>query len=260
MFKSSMINSVDAEHPVVPIVTEHAGLLQKTEFYYTLGENGKRCLVTNPTNTQGLMRRRMVMNLPLSFSPDTWVRHRYALADVIETLNYFRALHLWQLAVLLGIPLSNSAVKLSFAIPTSMVFSSKAIVLMKIANHLRQYYTFPKSHVLDKTKEDHVPPLPVHRIPSTMYQEWKLCTPVDKTQISMLTQNKIERLLSWNNIQFAPMYMEGDYIYTIRVVSKEIHDQSGREADSLATKPVDILCADKLYCGLYDEAVFFLPE
>ena len=104
------------------------------------------------------------MRLPLTFCPDTWVRHRYSLEDVVDVLNYNQSDILWHLALLLGIPLSNSSVKISFAHPTAMVFSSKAIVMVKITNHLRRYYAFAPQNVLDKTHEDHVPPLPVHRL------------------------------------------------------------------------------------------------
>lgn len=254
-------NTVDIEHPVVPILCTCSGLNQTTEFHYTVDANGKRVALPELSNAKpGTMRRRMCMRLPLLFSPEVWIRHKYSLADVIETLNYFRSIHLWQLAVLLGIPLSNSSVKLAFSTPTSMVFSSKAIVLVKIANHLRKYYKFAKTCVLDKTHEDHVPPLPVHRVPMPTYQLWKQHTPSDKNRVNMLSRNSVAQVFTWNGVQMVPLWMEGDCIYMIRVVTQLMFEQSGRESDALATKPIEFMCAGMLYCGLVDEAAFFLPS
>lgn len=250
----------ELEHPVVSIDSACQGMIQHSEFYYTVDENGRRVQVHNSTPKAGTMRRRMQMKLPLLLSPDVWIRHNYSLADVIETLNYYRSIHLWQLAVLLGIQLSSSSVKLSFSTPISMVFSSKAIVMCKIANHLRKYYTFPTAVVLDKTHEDHVPPLPVNRIPAAEYDHWKQRAP-DRQDISMLSDNVIAEPFAWRNVLLAPMWMEGDCVYMIRVVDEPTFVASGREALSLATQPIRFRDhQNRRYCGLVDEAAFFLPN
>jgi hypothetical protein len=244
------------EHPVVPLKTNHGGITQITKFSYKVDKNGRRVRVTQ----NGDMCRTMNMRLPLIFSPEVWSRHDYSLEDVIDTLNYFRSIHLWQLAVTLGVPLSNSSVKLAFSSPTSMVFSSKAIVMVKIATHLRKHYKFPAQSVLDRTHEDHVPPLPVHRIPARTYQMWMGRTPQEKTETSMLTENEVEHLFTWKDILLVPMWMEKDCIYMIRVIDEHTFHASKRDCDSLSTRPIHFRCKGFLFYGLVDEAAFFLPD
>lgn len=254
-------NCGELEHPVVPVRSECAGLNQVTQFYYTVDDTGKRCEVRPGAKPPaGTMRRRMHMRLPLLFSPEMWIRHKYSLSDVIETLNYFRSIHLWQLAVLLGIPLSNSSVKLAFSTPTALVFSSKAIVLVKIANQLRKFYTFSKVAVLDSTHEQHVPNVAVHRVPMETYQRMKKQAPADQNQISMIGSNTVEQVFDWEDIQIVPMWMESDSVYCVRVVPEDVFIKSGRECDSLVTKPVEFVCKGKKYCGVVDESCFLLPQ
>lgn len=243
------------EHPVVPISTEHDGLTQITRIQYAVEENGCRKLCAN-----GIVRT-MRLCLPLIFTPEVWVRHEYSLEDVVDTLNFFQSNQLWQLAVLLGIPLSNSCVKPTFSRPTAMVFSSKAIVMVKIVAFLRKHYEFSNASVLDKTHDDHVPPLPVHYIPSDLYQHWKEKALAQKDAVSMLRKNRVDELFVWKDITMALMGIEGDHLYMIRAVSADVFLQSHRETDSYAAKPVHFVLPDKrVYYGCIDEASFFLPK
>lgn len=245
----------DVDHPVVAISTDNEGLNQCTEFSYTVSDCGKRTCTTN-----GPMRRKVRMKLPLLLSPEVWMRHNYSFEDIIDTLNYFKSIHLWQVAMLLGIQLHASSVKLSFSTPSSMVFSSKAIVLVKIANQLKK--CFPQQYnavnVLDRSHEDHVPPLPVHRIDTEEYQTWKRRTPLE-TDIKMLRPNKVDHVFHWKDIVLVPMWMEGDCIYMVRVVNKEVYEQSTRDTDSISTMPPRFIYQGTMLYGV-DEAAFFLPK
>jgi hypothetical protein len=249
-----MSTTQDVEHPVVPIQSEFGGIVQHTSFEYKVHDSGRRIQVEQ----RGMMKRTVKMTLPLMFSPDVWRRHEYSLEDVIDTLNYFKSIHLWQLAVLLGIPMSSSSVKAAFSSPTAMVFSSKAIVMYKIASHLRKYYTFPTCSVLDRTHEDHVPPLPVHRIDPKVYTYWKSKCSLDKSHIHMLGEN-VSEVFTWRDIYMLPMWMEHDCIYMIRGVEENVFTACQRESDSLSTRPLMFRCGGVRYFGLIDEAAFFLP-
>lgn len=244
------------DHPMTAVMTENEGLNQMTEIHYTLDENGNRI----PTAQGKVMRRRMKMKLPLSFSPEVWHRHEYSLSDVIHTLDCFLSRHLWQLALMLGIPLSNSSVKLSFSSPTAMVFSSKAIVLIKIGQQLEKFYSFPERDVLDKNHDEHVPPLPIHRIDASDYQLWKSRTPKSRNDITILQTNVIDHVFHWKGIMMVPMWMESDCIYMMRVVTDETLINSKREHDSLATRPFCFDYKGQRLWGLCDEASFFLPR
>ena len=178
---------------------------------------------------------------------------------MVDIFNYNNSDLLWQLAVMLGIPLTNSSVKLSFARPTSMVFSSKAIVMVRIMNQLRQYYEFSSQSVLDKTHEEHVPPPPVHRIPSEEYQHWKVITEACEP-LKMMGPNERPELFQWRGIHMAPVCMEDSSIYMIRTITEEQSQRTGRTGDSLVSRPVVFHAQGKTYHGLVDEASFFLPE
>jgi hypothetical protein len=215
-----MFKSVDDESPVVHVTTEHEGLTQVSNLNYSFDENGKRHL-------EGPCKRTIKLRLPLIFTPEVWRRHEYSLEDVIDTLNYFKSNQLWQLALLLGIPLSNSSVKLSFSGPCSLVFSSKAIVMVKIGDLLRKHYSFPETSVLDKTHNDHVPQLPVHKIRADSHQYWKARVP--ESSYSHLERKNISEFFSWKDIQMVPMALEGDHLYMIRVVAEGVFLNSERE-------------------------------
>ena len=244
------------EHPVVLIVTEHQGLTQITHIPYTHETDGRRTLST----AKRCSTRTMRLCLQLLFTPEVWVRHQYSLEDVVDTLNYFKSNQLWKLAVLLGIPLSNSSVKISHSSPTSMVFSSKAIVMVKIVAFLRKHYIFPDKSVLDKTHDDHVPQLPVHHIPASEYYKWKALAPSEPNAISVLKKNTVEEFFDWNGIQMVPMALEGDHIYMIRVVRADVFEKSQRDHHSMAARPFHFLLDDVLFYGCIDESAFFLPQ
>jgi hypothetical protein len=258
MFKPNVncIKVEDVEQPVVEITSMYDGMNQITEFHYDIDEYGNRI---EAKQGQG-MTRRMKMKLPLMFSPDFWKRHSYSLEDVVDTLNCFPSIHLWQLAVLLGVQLSNSSVKLVFSTPPAMVFSSKSIVLTKITSQLKKFYSFPETNVLDTTYEEHVPPLPIHRIPTAEYQLWKSRTPKLKHQIKILTPNHIDFIFNWKNITMVPMWLEDNCIYMMRVVTEDIYYQSGKEYKSLATRPATFIYNGIKMFGLCEECAFFLPK
>lgn len=198
------------------------------------------------------------MRLPLNMTPAMWLRHQYSLLDVVDTLNYFRSIHLWQLAVLLCLPIANSSVKLGFSTPVSMHFSSKAQVLTKITGHLSQNYVFPAHEVLDTVHVDHVPSLPVHRIPSAEYQR---CKQSVAETMSIVHINRCPRVWTWSGVTMVSLRLEGDALYAMRVVPESVFLRSGRECRSMATTPMRFRVPGEpeVYYGLTDEASFFLP-
>jgi len=255
MFKPSAAAAPSTQLPVPVIHTKNGDLNQGTEIHYKLDVSGSRVAAGEGV----CMTRRMRMKLPLLFCPHVWRRHSYSLSDVVDTLNYFASMLLWQLAVLLGLQLSNSSVKLAFSSPSAMVFSSKAIVIERITKQLDKYYKFPPSSVLEKTHEEHVPPLPIHRINGMDYQLWKSRTPTREAQHNMMKVNVIEDVFEWKSITLVPMGMEDDCIYMIRVVDMRTFEESGRECGSLCERPMHFSLNGADMYGLCDEAAFFLP-
>ena len=245
-----------------PITLEHDGLTQRTEGWYQTSSEGKRHFLVHPQDAQthlGPIYRRLIrMRLPLNSTPAMWLRHNYSLADVVATLDCFRSIHLWQLAVLLTLPIANSSVKLGFSTPISMHFSSKAQVIYKLTSYLNQTFTFGTVNILDTLHMDHVPPLPVHRLPMKEYQRyasWVLPT------VQILQINECPHVWWWNRTCMVSLRMEGDALYAVRVLTESVFHASQREHRSLATTPLRLRhtqSAELLY-GVMDEAAFFLP-
>jgi hypothetical protein len=240
----------------VQIVSQNSGLTQESTIYYRIDSNGRRKICENDDGM--CIKRSIRFALPLMMTPEVWMRHNFSLSDVVDVLDCFKANQLWQLAQLLGIPVSSSSVKLGFSSAASIICSSKAIIMEKITKTIREskHYTFGEQSVLDKTHEDHVPQLPTHYISHNLYSYWKLKV----NPISMLNENPIGDLFVWKGITLTPIGLEGDHLYMIRVVRKDVFINSNRPNNSLVNRPVSFKLNNLTdYCGLIDEAAFFLP-
>lgn len=245
--------------PVVPIIPTYHDTVQTVAYYYTTDQNGNR-VKQEEDQKQKHVRRVVRMKLPLNCTPQMWSRYNYSIEDVVDTVNPYPPIVLWRLAVMLGIPLSNSSVKLVFSTPTSMVFASKSIVMTKITLKLAEHYQFQPQSILDKQHPDHVPPMPISRVPTAHYQEWRAHTFPNKKSIRMTQLNYVARVFTWQGITIVPLYMEDNSIFCMRVITEDEFEACGRVSCSMATKPIRFSCQNITYCALVDEAVMMLPE
>lgn len=238
----------------VSIDSSFEGLCLTSVTQFRVESNGRRKNV--PQN--GIVRT-LRLCLPLMMTPSVWQRHELSIDDIVDVLDCFKAHQLWQLAQLLGIPVSSSSIKLGFSHATSIVCSSKSIIMEKITKTIRDRldFSFNSRSVLDKSHEDHVPPLPVHFIPIATYTYWKERVVKNLTHIG---ENVVDEFFTWKDIQMYPIGLEIDHLYMIRCVSKSVFDASGRVADSLVTSPIQFRIGDAFFCGLIDETAFFLPN
>jgi hypothetical protein len=127
-------------------------------------------------------RHTVELNLPLFLTASLWQRHRYSAHDVETTLGYFSVSHLWQCALLFGIPISNSAIYLSFSHAEEITFTSKAVVIRKLLKSLDPSVLGSHS-VLEKCKTQHIPPIPIHPVPLVEYQWLKSRVPTQKADV-----------------------------------------------------------------------------
>ena len=200
------------------------------------------------------------LNLPLFLTIPVWIRHGYSLIDIRTTLDYFSALHLWQCALLFGIPISSSAIKISFATPDAMIYGSKAIVIKKIERILRQTSLFDQSNtILDTSRDDHIPPLPLHKVDTNFYNV--LLGILPKNQLDIMCKIHFEKYISWKDISVVPLWIEKRAIYCVRIIPTDIYKSSGRTLrhDQLSTRPLDICIGNVSYAGL-EEAMFFMCD
>eukprot|EP01047_Picozoa_sp_COSAG01_P084101 COSAG01_NODE_17905_length_1115_cov_1.334646_2_plen_219_part_01 len=164
------------------------------------------------------VERHIILNLPLFMTIPVWRRHNYSLSDIRLTLSDFNALHLWQCALLLGIAASNSAIKLAFSTPESMVYGSKAIVINKIQKLLKTNYNFNDDNpsTLDTKRDDHVPPLPIHKLSVTDYHFLKSILP--STMPKLMEVVEYRNYFSWKDIKIVPLWKDKEDLYCVRIV------------------------------------------
>jgi hypothetical protein len=240
----------------VCLTSEHQDLVQVGRYTYQTdtGTGARRTAAHGFTRTTRLY-------MPLMCTPAAWKRHEYSLSDVVNSLDFLPSINLWQLAVMLGIPLSNSSVKVAFATAESVVYSAKATVLRDIAAHLRQFYTWPAHSVLDRAHDQHVPPLPVHHVHMDMYARLKAVAPEALSAWDFWEENAVAEVFRWKDIWVMPLRREADHLYAVRVFKQPVYTHSERPMDSLATRPMQLRdAAGTLWFAACDEAVYFLPN
>jgi hypothetical protein len=236
------------------IVYCHEGLSQETEMNYNM-INCKRIIC----DTNYMFTRSLKLHLPLFLTIPLWKRHGYSMSDIHVTLEFFSSIHLWQCALLLGISASNSAIKLAFSTPESMVYGSKAIVIRKIEKILQESFDFDTiGSVLDKIRDDHIPPLPIHSIDTSVFQT--LCQYVPTQPFDMLNLIVFDDLFMWNGIKVVPLWIEKGALYCVRIIDRTVFDDSKRvKKDCLSTRPLNIKVGSDHYAGI-EEAMFFVPS
>ena len=200
--------------------------------------------------------RTIQLTLPLFLTLEVWLRHQYTLQDIATTLEYFSVLHLWQCASLFGITISNSAVRCSFGSYGCMTFTSKAVVLKKIIKFLSDLSFSTGSSVLEITKREHIPPLPLHALPLHDWSELYQLLPTT-THPDLLAILPYQGYWVWRQILVVPLFLEDTDIYAVRIVSKAVYDSSGRnKTHSIAHRPLLFSIQGEIYCGL-EECWYF---
>lgn len=236
------------------VVHFHQGLRSRVEFVERLDSGNV------------VIEKTVDLKLPLFMTLDVWKRHGYSLGDIQTTLEYFSSVHIWQCALMLGISPCSSAIKLSFASPESIVFSSKCIAIKKILRVLKQEGLFDEGvSVLDIARKDHIPPIPVHLVTDANYQ---LLDDMIPKKVDHFNPMFYPQVFEWSDIVMVPLWVEGDAIYATRVVAKEEFDRSRRHSgDIQATKPLDIrvgtadhVQSATMYCGVEEVCFFKTPR
>lgn len=230
----------------------HSGLTQQTTVHYNI-ENSKRHI----SEKNFVFTRVVHLHLPLFLTIPVWKRHGYSMADIHVTLEFFSSIHLWQCALLYGISASNSAIKLAFATPESMVYGSKAIVIRKIEKVLQQTHDFPTSGtVLDTIRDDHIPPLPLHSLDSETYDQ--LLSHMPPQPVNMLDTIFYKDYFQWKDIKVVPLWIEKEALYCIRIICMDEFRNSERvKTPCLSNRPLDIRVGQMEFAGV-EEAMFFV--
>jgi len=193
------------------------------------------------------------LHLPCFALPTYWTRYNLSQEDVLNISDHISASVYWLMAMLLGIDVSASAVRPSFASPDTVLVSSKAIAYRKIEKILN--YSFHPHPTLEMglASIDHVPALP--RII------------VDKAQLDMLQgmlypnltafeTNRISTCFHHNGMQWVARACEGDAIFAQRLIPLEVFNLSGKYNGSHSSRPL-LLALDGATHVLAEESCLF---
>ena len=186
--------------------------METDEWHYIFHKN-KRESSSTPT-----FIRRVQISLPPPATPSMWIRHQYSLADIKLTLNNIHPLHLWHLAILAKISLTNAALKPSYGNNSdNLIVGGKTYV----KHRLLQYYTMLIPHLNENTNvllsddTNYKPPLPLHSITMDVYNELMiLLSQFKQTQTYVAS-------LCWRSINIIPRNeYRTDTILVERIVEK----------------------------------------
>lgn len=210
----------------------------------------------------------MSLHLPLFLTMPLWIRHGYTLKDIRTTLQAFPAEYLWQVASLYGVCVSNSAIKLSFAAPESMIFGSKSIVVAKIMSAISKLLPHKQEKqrsVLDRKRSDWVPLLPTHAVGQERFRQLVSDIPpitYDESCIDLVAAPR-----RWCDILFVPYRVEygdcdegiHDAVYCVRVVCDDVFTMSRNQhppGSRVYSVPQKVRWQGQLF-ACTDEAMFF---
>lgn len=200
------------------------------------------------------------MTLPLMITPEVWLRHGYCLSDIKRTLDSFPAQCITQLALIMGIPVSNKQMKIDFTSDLSRTFNAKANHTNKIMQTLTEKKIFPtEPSILDTERLQHVPPLPLHRIENECYQmlktQWLQSSHVK--ELDFLQPNYTSRIHHWRQVQWIPIGLENEALLMHRVISWDMFIATGRLHKTMVHKPPVFIIENVTYACL-EEACFFV--
>jgi len=194
---------------------------------------------------------------PLFLSVGTWKRHRYSLEDIEKTLYYFSPYLLWQTALLLGVYPVASAVKLSFSEPSSLIYSAKSIVTNKIMKKVQSMECFQGNPtVLDMKREQHVPPIPIHRAEPALFRELEACLPPSIG--CLLVPLHVPKIFQWRGVAMVPMWFEDDALYCVRVVPEAaFHQTHLHHSKCITTRPIHLVHPSGTYLALEESWLLY---
>ncbi len=224
--------------------SQHDGLSCQSTIEYNIGRSGR--LIGNG------VQRTIQAKLPLFLSLETWARHGYTLCDIRETLEYFPSGILWQWAIFHGITPTSSAIKVTSMDLDSIIHVSKSVVIKKILKLVTERWPPPiAGSVLDKTRSEFKPRLPVHALSES---EWNLASSLIPQTVSYSQPIYLKQSFDFREVTWAPLEQKDGQIYAIRIVSDVIFRTSGRSQEGVGGfGPMNIHIQGAIYHNV-DEA------
>ena len=212
---------------------------------------------TGKIKTPGnIIEKRIILKLPLFLNCETWTRHGLSMSDIKSILERFSTHYLWQFALLLNISASPSVVKLSFATPESMLYTSKSVVIKKIMSIVNRYGVFINHRtILCGKLSGYSPVVPVHSIGVERWLALDSLLPASEVDITKPAVYPV--VFKWNGIYMVPINKLGKRIYTVRVIKSTYNHHGTGKLCSYYNSPIRIIAEEEEFSGV-DEACFFV--
>jgi len=168
---------------------------------------------------------KVATRLPIFMNMKTWLRHDFSREDVEVTLNLFPTKCVWALAMLMGIVVSNSSIRISFARPESLVHSAKVIVIKKIMATLAREHFFR----VNMPSVLHQGVVPFHPIASPVWSEMAgiIGNRVVRHRYTLdyFSPNNFDKIFRWRDILLIPLTQDDRLIFCTRVVQSTGDEQ-----------------------------------
>lgn len=226
---NSKLGCVDLVHVNKPdgedefgITTSHNGLLQ-TSTRYRKYDNDVHGTATVTT---------VKVMLPASLQPDVWKRHGLTTHDIFDIIVFLPCSFLWLVALVLGIFVSASSVKISHANDRDILLSSKGIVIKKLSRTILQKYKAPLnvSRATLARNSHHIPYIPHYTLPQDTINHLTTLVPLRVCPLSPLATCG-NKFFEYNQHRWLPIErsVEG-HIYLIRLVTSDTFNSARKEA------------------------------
>ena len=160
------------------------------------------------------------MCLPAYLSPVYWLRHRLSANDVFHIMHETTCIDLWALAALLGIEISASCIKISFANVDDVLLSGKANCMKRIAG----LFKLTSHDKLLQTPNHHIPRIPVYTVGKGMFDALKIGMTPSYDQVVML-----DNYIDFIHLKWIFIGMEITGALLMRIVPQDVFVGSGRD-------------------------------
>lgn len=112
---------------------------------------------------------RYTVRLPIHIQPSYWERHTLSKKDINIILSNVSTQYIWLKNLLLGHRITWSHLRMSFAETYDIIITSKTLAVKKLITHA--IHPINTHHRIGSTCQIHTPPLPIHTVPLTIFNE-----------------------------------------------------------------------------------------
>lgn len=201
-------------------------------------------------------------HFPTVIQPSYWTRHRLSRNDVNNIISFIPTKLVWLCALFWGIHIPWFSLRSSAASMLEVTLTGKAAAVDMILEHSdTRLDTIDRLDMTSVESYDHIPPLPLHRIPVKDFEMLKRHLSTELWPESLLVpgeeHGRIHILYDALGIQWTPVRIEGQNICCNAVVKKSEYKRLSY--GSLTHEPKMGIYKNIQFC-LTDELALFAAD